>query len=131
AERPADEARGEREELTRTATATSTNIPQHAEAPGAVMRALGRLPTSPSCRSSSPRVDTDGNGTMDFDEFYQVMLRYPKEQRLRFAPPAHHQGEPLTDEELDALLNTFPPMVTAANSTTASEIMINMLARYE
>ncbi|PAA52619.1 hypothetical protein BOX15_Mlig016565g1 [Macrostomum lignano] len=132
---PADEPEVSEEELTRWNDVFSLfdkygdgNIDN--DTLGAVMRALGRLPTESELQKLIAEVDTDGNGTMDFDEFYQVMLRYPKEQGsvgeladaikvldhngdgyINMQDLRHlltTKGEPLTDEELDALLNTFP-----------------------
>ena len=42
---------------------------------GTVMRSLGSNPTETELQDMINEVDADGNGTLDFDEFCQLMAR--------------------------------------------------------
>lgn len=46
---------------------------------GIVIRALGQRPTESQLREMVREVDDDGNGTIEFNEFLQMMSRKMKE----------------------------------------------------
>ncbi|CDW53538.1 Calmodulin [Trichuris trichiura] len=93
---------------------------------GVVMRSLGQRPTESELRDMVNEVDEDGNGTIEFDEFLQMMSRKMKdsdsEQELReafqvfdkdkdgfiSASELHYVmtnlGEKLTDEEVQEMI---------------------------
>ncbi|KRX57132.1 Calmodulin, partial [Trichinella sp. T9] len=93
---------------------------------GIVMRSLGQRPTESELRDMVNEVDEDGNGTIEFDEFLQMMSRKMKdsdsEQELKeafqvfdkdkdgfiSAAELHYVmtnlGEKLTDEEVQEMI---------------------------
>jgi len=93
---------------------------------GVVMRSLGQRPTEAELRDMVNEVDEDGNGTIEFDEFLQMMSRKMKdvdsEQELREAFQVFDKdkdgyisadelrfvmtnlGEKLTDEEVREMI---------------------------
>eukprot|EP00173_Palmaria_palmata_P002152 Plantae.Rhodophyta-Palmaria_palmata.ctg23364.p1 GENE.Plantae.Rhodophyta-Palmaria_palmata.ctg23364~~Plantae.Rhodophyta-Palmaria_palmata.ctg23364.p1 ORF type:complete len:154 (-),score=39.04 Plantae.Rhodophyta-Palmaria_palmata.ctg23364:154-615(-) len=50
---------------------------------GSVLRSLGQKPTKKSVRLMIKKVDADGSGTIDFDEFLTLMAAKLKHQDLR------------------------------------------------
>uniref|UniRef100_A0A4D5R9R9 Calglandulin n=1 Tax=Scolopendra viridis TaxID=118503 RepID=A0A4D5R9R9_SCOVI len=93
---------------------------------GVVMRSLGQRPTENELRDMVNEVDVDGNGTIEFNEFLQMMSKKMKdsdsEEELReafrvfdkngdgfiSASELRHVmtnlGEKLTDEEVDDMI---------------------------
>ncbi|KAL5018743.1 hypothetical protein ScPMuIL_004465 [Solemya velum] len=93
---------------------------------GTVMRSLGQDPTEAELQDMMNEVDADGNGTIDFEEFLQMMARKMKdsdnEEELREAFRVFDQdgngyisaaelrhvmtnlGETLTDDEVDEMI---------------------------
>ena len=98
---------------------------------GTVMRSLGQNPTEAEIKDMMAEVDTDGNGTIDFDEFCSMMqkkmhqLESPEEIEAAFkvfdkngtgiisAAELRHimtsLGEKLTDEEADKMIKEADP----------------------
>lgn len=93
---------------------------------GTVMRSLGQNPSDEELEDMVREVDVDGNGTIDFDEFLQMMSRKMKETDTEeeikeafkifdkdsngFISPSelknvmNHLGEKLTDEEVEEMI---------------------------
>lgn len=93
---------------------------------GTIMRSLGQNPTENELQDMINEVDVDGNGTIDFDEFLNMMAKKMKEtdseEELReafrvfdkdgngyiSAAELRHVmtnlGEKLTDEEVDEMI---------------------------
>ncbi|CAM1311893.1 Uncharacterised protein g5829 [Pycnogonum litorale] len=93
---------------------------------GVVMRSLGQRPTENELRDMVNEVDTDGNGTIEFNEFLQMMSKKMKdtdnEEELKeafrvfdknndgfiSASELRHVmtnlGEKLTDEEVEEMI---------------------------
>ena len=81
---------------------------------GTVMRSLGQNPTEAELQDMINEVDADGNGTIDFPEFLNLMARKMKdtdsEEELQeaFKVELRHVmtnlGEKLTDEEVDEMI---------------------------
>lgn len=93
---------------------------------GTIMRSLGQNPTESELQDMINEVDVDGNGTIDFDEFLNMMAKKMKEtdseEELReafrvfdkdgngyiSAAELRHVmtnlGEKLTDEEVDEMI---------------------------
>ncbi|XP_060602181.1 calmodulin-A-like isoform X1 [Ruditapes philippinarum] len=93
---------------------------------GTVMRSLGQNPSDEELEDMVREVDVDGNGTIDFDEFLQMMSRKMKEtdteEEIKEAfkifdkdgngliSPAElrsvmcNLGEKLTDEEVEEMI---------------------------
>ncbi|KAG5252604.1 calmodulin Z-box Binding Factor [Salix suchowensis] len=79
---------------------------------GTVMRSLGQNPTEAELQDMINEVDADGNGTIDFPEFLNLMARKMKdtdsEEELKEAFRLRHVmtnlGEKLTDEEVDEMI---------------------------
>jgi len=93
---------------------------------GTVMKSLGQNPSESELRDMINEVDVDGNGTIDFNEFLEMMNRHTNEcdadQELREAfrvfdkngdgnisaeelkQVMHNLGEKLTDEEIDQMI---------------------------
>ncbi|XP_057483720.1 calmodulin-2/4-like [Actinidia eriantha] len=93
---------------------------------GAVMRSLGQSPTEPELHDMINEVDADGNGTIDFPEFLNLMARKIKdtdsEEELKEAFRVFDKdlngfisaadlsrvmtnlGEKLTDEDIDKMI---------------------------
>ncbi|KAL4545032.1 hypothetical protein Ndes2526B_g02151 [Nannochloris sp. 'desiccata'] len=93
---------------------------------GVVMRSLGQNPTEAELQEMITEVDTDGNGTIDFKEFVNLMAKKMKEtdteEELREAFKVFDKdgngyisaaelrhvmtnlGEKLTEEEVDAMI---------------------------
>ena len=71
---------------------------------GTVMRSLGQNPTEAELQDMINEVDADGNGTIDFPEFLNLMARKMKVQHRSYsklrAPPAH-RAFPKRDDALD------------------------------
>ncbi|KAH9675064.1 calmodulin-7 [Citrus sinensis] len=69
---------------------------------GTVMRSLGQNPTEAELQDMINEVDADGNGTIDFPEFLNLMARKMKdtdsEEELKEA------FRKLTDEEVDEMI---------------------------
>ena len=98
---------------------------------GTVMRSLGQNPTEADIAEMMRTVDTDGNGTVSFDEFVVMMKRQmqacesPEEVEAAFkifdkngdgtisAAELRHVmtslGERLTDEEADRMIKEADP----------------------
>ncbi|KAL5248187.1 hypothetical protein ACHWQZ_G017385 [Mnemiopsis leidyi] len=93
---------------------------------GTVMKSLGQSPCESDLQDMINEVDADGNGTIDFKEFLEMMTKHMKEadcdQELREAfkvfdrngdgkitadelkTVMHNLGETLTDEEIDQMI---------------------------
>nr|XP_022330789.1 calmodulin-like [Crassostrea virginica] len=93
---------------------------------GTVMRSLGQNPTESELQEMIQEVDVDGNGTIDFDEFLQMMAKKMKdtdsEEELKSAFKVFDRdntgfitgpnlrvvmtnlGEKLTDEEVEEMI---------------------------
>uniref|UniRef100_A0A0R0EIV3 EF-hand domain-containing protein n=1 Tax=Glycine max TaxID=3847 RepID=A0A0R0EIV3_SOYBN len=89
---------------------------------GTVMRSLGQNPTEAELQDMINEVDADGNGTIDFPEFLNLMARKMKdtdsEEELKEAFPIRmvsspaaelrhvmtNLGEKLPDEEVDEMI---------------------------
>ncbi|KAE8745355.1 hypothetical protein FOCC_FOCC007904 [Frankliniella occidentalis] len=67
---------------------------------GVVMRSLGQRPTETELRDMVNEVDQDGNGTIEFNEFLQMMSKKMKELRHVMTS----LGEKLSDEEVDDMI---------------------------
>ncbi|XP_063691174.1 calmodulin-like isoform X5 [Bolinopsis microptera] len=93
---------------------------------GTVMKSLGQSPCESDLQDMINEVDADGNGTIDFKEFLEMMTKHMKEadcdQELREAFKVFDQngdgfisaeelktvmrnlGETLTDDEIDQMI---------------------------
>jgi len=74
---------------------------------GTVMRSLGQNPTEAELQDMINEVDADGNGTIDFPEFLNLMARKMKVRAAQLNPP-------LTSTHTSRRLATAPaPFVDA------------------
>lgn len=93
---------------------------------GTVMKSLGQQPSESELQDMINEVDADGSGTIDFNEFLEMMTKHMKEsdceQELREAfkvfdkngdgmisaeelkTVMHNLGEALTDEEITQMI---------------------------
>ncbi|KAG2499977.1 hypothetical protein HYH03_002262 [Edaphochlamys debaryana] len=117
---------------------------------GIVMRSLGQNPTEKELQAMIREVDTDGNGTVDFNEFCKLMENrqlqtQDQEEMLReafkmFDRDGNGQinaselrhvmtnlGEALTDEEVDAMIREAD--VDADGSVNYEEFVRMMTTR--